>query len=480
MPILGQLSNIIKKAMNRARDVFATYIPDWMANVTWSQRGYRTNVRLRYTFNELIFACVTLNASTAANVQLRVKGRRTNTFEDDHPMRLLLENPNPYMSEADLWETVIMHQQLAGRCVLEKERNRRGEVIGLWPLRPDWLEVVPSVTTLIAGFTYGPPGTKKVFIPYDDTVDIPLRHPDNPIVPFETLAPVTVAARVVDVDSQVTEFLKLFFERGGVPPGILKTRQKLIESDVDLLRKRWRERYGGYTKWTEPAILDSDAEYQRIGATFEEMGFIVLDRRNESRICMIMKVPPIVVGAYAGLELGSYDNYLTARKAWWEDSNIPRFEQIGRRVQLELGHEFDNPIVEWDYSRVQALQDNKEISWKLAAEVFRTGAITKNMYLEMLNMPQLGPAGDVFLHSLAYVVEPYKKPAQRGASSEAEIFSVAKVDTPELPSGVKIDEDLREKRENELEQAAQDGLDEMFKRLQKELEENGAQAILAE
>lgn len=455
--------NLIRSLFMKSRDVYSSFVESWNTMPIWTSRDYRTNLNKRYTLNELIYACVTLNSMTSSQVQMRVKDRKTGMYNEEHPLRKLIQNPNPFMSEADLWETVIMLQLLAGRAVLEKERNNAGEVIGLWPLRPDWLSVVPSKKDIIAGFLFGPPGHEKDFIPYRDTIDMPLRNPGSPIVPFFTLAPVTVAARVVDVDSQVTDYIKLFFERGGIPPGILKTRQKLIESQVEVLRRRWRERYGGYQNWTEPAILDSDAEYQRLGSTFEEMGFIILDRRNESRICMILQIPPIVVGAYAGLELGSYDNYLTARKAWWEDANVPRFERMLNRVQIEMSYEYsDNPMVMWDYSKVEALRENREVVWRLAADAFRTGGITKNMYLQEIGYSPIGPQGDIFLHPLAYIEVPLK------SSRKKELIES------------KVDLRARDKHETEMQSAIQGEFDSMFENLKKEIEEHGVEAILGE
>ena len=75
----------------------------------------------------------------------------------------------------------------------------------------------------------------------------------------------------------------------------MTSSQHLSEAQVELIRKRWRERYGGSENWLEPAVLDADAKYEKTGLSFEEMGFETLDDRNEARICMVFNVPPIIV-----------------------------------------------------------------------------------------------------------------------------------------------------------------------------------------
>lgn len=391
------------------KESVATRVERWLTSPLFSARGFSQNVG-RYRKNELIFACLEKTCQASSQIDYLVRHRSSRLFLDNHPLRKLLLNPNRFMSEYDLLSSVILSQMLSGRAVLEKERNRAGQVIALNPLRPDWLEIVPSTTEIIAGFNYGPSGEQKVFIPYSDTVDFPLHDPTMPMLPFFPLSPVSVAARITDTDDTITDYVKLVFDKGGVPAGLLKTKQKLVEAQIKVMRRRWRERYGGTRNWLTPAILDSDAEYQRMGMTFEEMGFSYLDNRNESRICMVLDIPPIIVGAFVGIQLSSYDNYLTARKAWWQDSLLPKFESIRDRLYVELAPEYpdgDNISLYLDTSGVHALQDDINELWNRAANAFRTGAFTVNMYLEEIGKNPIGQQGDVFLRPLANETVPY-------------------------------------------------------------------------
>jgi phage portal protein BeeE len=142
-------------------------------------------------------------------------------------------------------------------------------------------------------------------------------------------------------------------ETGGQPPGLLKTKQKLIDAEVADIRRRWGERYGGYRHWNEPAVLDSDAEFQKVGLSFEEMGFDVLDARSEARICMVMGVPPILVGAKIGLDRATYSNYGEARLAWWEDTLIPQYRNFESVIANDLAPDFGDDIaVGFDFGDV--------------------------------------------------------------------------------------------------------------------------------
>ena len=470
---LGGYGNNIKAA--------AVMLSPWNTQPTYAGQGFTTNAKSRFGKNELIFACVDRTGNAATQIRLQVRSKSDGKVLDTHALAQVIRRPNPFMSQTDLWEAVIKLQLLAGRCVLEKERDNAGRVIGLWPLRPDWLTIIPSKTRYIAGFEYGPSGGNKVFIPYQDTVDLPVWDPTSPLIAMTPQAPATTAARITDTDTQATDYVKLVFEKGGVPPGLLKTRQKLLESQVQVLRRRWRERYGGYTNWLEPAVLDSDAEYQKIGMTFTEMGFEYLDRRNESRICAVFDIPPIVAGAFVGLEKSNYDNYLTARKAWWQDSLLPRFGYLLDRLTLELLPEFGGDIyLEWDLQGVHALREERDLEWRLAADAFRTGAVTVNEYRGLIGMPAIGAPGEVFLRSLANYEAPVKAGEILNPNAENQQQEAAKVLT--LPEGKAVrppDEKERHKFEKQLSAALKEALQIQLTDLVEEIERDGIQAVLA-
>lgn len=376
------------------RKAVATMLETWKeGKPTYSETNFANMVKEGWRRNELIFACISKTANTAAQVGLRVT---RNSGKDllEHPLKKLIQRPNPYMSEFDLWAAVIIYQKLAGRAVFEKVRSRGGQVVELWPLRPDYLKPIGSSKKMISGYEYSPPGVEKIILAPEDVLDFKLFDPLNQYNPWP---PVAVAARVGDVDNAATDYIKLFFEKGGVPPGLLKTVQKLQDTHVADIRRRWRERYGGFSHWLEPAVLDMDAEYQKIGYSFDEMGFDVLDARNEARICLVLDVPPIIVGAKIGLDRGTYSNYKEARLSWWEDTLLALYANFLDVVQNQLAPDFGSALCDWDFSRVKAFHDQVTATWTRAKDALLAGAITVNEFREEVGKGTIGPAGDVFL-----------------------------------------------------------------------------------
>ncbi len=159
------------------------------------------------------------------------------------------------------------------------------------------------------------------------------------------------------MDNEVTRFLKLFFENGAMLQGILSYDIPLDDNTVAMVKERWKDMYGGVDNWVEVGVLDSGGSYQRIGTTFDEMGFQEIDERNESRILGPLGVPPILIGTRTGLARSTYSNYAQARRAYWEDTAIPEQTLFEVEYQYYLQTD-DGGYVKYDRSQVPALQQD--------------------------------------------------------------------------------------------------------------------------
>lgn len=415
-------------------------VPTWqLGQPTYMPVSYERMVQDGWRKNELIYACIMHKASTASQVMLRVYNKKTLKVMPDHPLSMLLRNPNPAMSEYDLWRATIIYQDLAGRAAFEKERDKSGQVIRLWPLRPDWLHPIPSQKNYLSGYNYEVPGLPPQGLKPEDVLDIRMFDPlDN----YNTWPPVAVAARVGDVDNSATDYIKLFFEKGGTPPGIIKTTQKLRDNEVSDIRRRWGERYGGIEGWLNPAVLDRDAEYQNIGLTFKDMGFGDLDARDEARICAVLRVPPIIVGAKIGLDRSTFTNYKEARTAWWEDTLVPIYVDFISSLWNNLVQEWDDCIVQWDFTNVPAMREEKLVLWQRANEALRSGGITINEYREQLGFEVIDEQGDIFLRPLNMVQ----------VSLKGEVEPLATGNPQTTPAAVQPEEEEPEPEEEEVEE----------------------------
>lgn len=369
------------------------------------ETDFESLVKQGYRRNELIFACIVRTYGTAAQIKLKVRNKSTMEELPDHPLQQLIDTPNQWMNQFDLFAAIHIYQSLGGRALFEIQFNVGGLPIGLHPLRPDHIEIVPGLDKPIGAYKIGKKGIPIATLAPEEVLDVKIFDPLNM---YHSWPPVAVAARAGDLDNAITDFYKLMIEEGGIPPGIIKTTLELDEDQVAELRARWQQRYGGIRGWQAPAVLSHDAEYIRTGFTFTELGTEVLDEREETRICMVLRVPPIIVGARAGLQRSTFANYAEARKSWWEDELVPMYVNYLDAFNNQLLPHFgdDNLELFYDFSTVPALREDEMARWERASKGIASGYLTVNEARELTGLEEIPGSGDVFLRSFGSVEVP--------------------------------------------------------------------------
>lgn len=319
-----------------------------------------------FNLNSLIYSAIMYKVRAASAAPLRAyRGDpdQPESLPESHPLAQLVARPNPHQSWLEMHGQSIVYLNIAGNCYTYLDRPRRlgGLPAALWNLRPDRVYIVPDDQRGIRGYLYVPEGKgfqDGVPILPADMMHVKLPNPGDPLEGMGYgLSPISPLARSGDVDNRVTEYLKVFFDRGTAVSHAITYDIPLTPEMVDELRERWQDVYGGHLGWTKPAVLDRGSELQRIGLTFDEMGFEGLDERNESRILGPFGVPPILIGSRIGLSRSTYANYAEARRHFWEDTMVPEMGifEAEQRYYLQAD---DGSFVAYDLSGVPALRRN--------------------------------------------------------------------------------------------------------------------------
>lgn len=393
-----------------------------LSGTTWDpERGlfgeegrysYRWAATAGYGHNELVYAIVSDIAESAAEPSMQVVV--DDEPVDDHPARGLLARPNGLMTEFELWELVLLHLMLAGNAFWLKVRSRAGRVVELWPVwTPSRMVPVPDAEGVLRGWVYTDNEGGRHPVDSEDVVHFKYQ---NPLNPYLGLAPMAVLVRAVDRDNKSTDYVNAFFANAAVPQGLLKFKKYVEQGEADRVRAMWRARYGGERGWFDVAVLDADTEYQRLGLTADEMAMPELNQLNESRIAMVFKWPPILVGAIVGLENSPWSNIGEARKIAWQDTLSPIYKRLADRCNLGLAEDFGFEVTDrpfrWDFGRVLALQEDVDALAERMRDGFVAGGVTRNEYRQALGLDE-EPGGDV------YLVNPGLVPVGQGSGKGA-------------------------------------------------------------
>jgi len=382
----------------------------YSATTTWRERALATSFSFKaaaregYMTNEVVYAVISDIAESAAEPTLRVYDG--DEEKPEHSARSLIVKPNPAMTEFELWEMTLLYLCLAGNAFFQKVRNRSGIPVQLWPITPGRMRPIPDRRTFIREWRYRmDDGTE---IPLDPRDIIQFKYP-HPLNPYMGLAPMAVAARAVDRDNYATDYVNSFFENAAVPQGLLKFKRRVEQGEADRVRALWRARFSSHSGRHDVAVLDADTEYQQLGLSQQEMGMPDLTDLSESRIAMIFKWPPVLVGALAGLKYATYSNIREARKIAWEDTLSPIYRRLEARMNMHLapdfGYEPTAKLFRWDYDQVLALREDVNARAERSRQAFLASGMTRNEYRAELGL-ESDPRGDVYLVSLGMYEQP--------------------------------------------------------------------------
>lgn len=361
-----------------------------------------------YKRSELVYACIRKIAQAAIDPRLIVERRRGDTWEaiPGHPLTMLIQRPNPMDDAASFIGAQLVSENVAGKFVAEKVYDSDGNLAQLWPLNPSKIRPIPG---------RGPDGSPVEGYEWRDGADRQTFRPKELLIRtnrdltnrFHGLAPLAVCLGSVDADRAQTDYIRAFFNNSGVPSGILTFKnRKLNRGEMEQKRQAWMMRYGrGGSGERGIAVLDESAEYNRIGITMSEMESEFLTGRDETRICMVFGVPPLLVGAYVGLlHVNQRASARESQADFWTNTMSPEFALLRSFYTWNLLPEFEDIEaikreeirVGWDMSKVIALQEGEAERKKGEKDHFQAGGITHNEYREAIGRKPYN-GGDFFL-----------------------------------------------------------------------------------
>ncbi len=375
----------------------------WFKNLFSTKRGYdvaRIGIAGRpqyppvsaaqllswYRRHELVYACVQKIAQAAIDPELILE-RRNNKGEyvrvEGHPLLRLLNRPNEDSDGAQFISDWLVSEQVAGVFYAEIVRNRAGMPTQLYPVNPTKLFPVPDATGHIIAYRWKDAGNETTMA----ARDILASRLSSPFDAFNGLSPLAVALGAVDADAAQTDYLRAFFNNDGTPSGILKiSGRNLSRERADEIRQRWMEQYTRNGKYRNaPAVLDENADYQRIGANLHEIEANTIRAVLEARICSVFGVPPLLVGAYVGLLYVNQRAAATqAQSEFWANKLSPTFKRLRNFLTWHLLTEFESEAdiisgrlrLRWDMSNVVALREDEQQRQTRIRENYRAGLIT--------------------------------------------------------------------------------------------------------
>lgn len=255
-----------------------------------------------------VYSCVRILSEAVASLPLHVY-RYTGAGSEkatEHPLyHLLHDEPNPEMTSFVFRETLMAHLLLWGNAYSQIIRNGKGEVIALYPLMPDRMNVDRDEKG-------------RLYYEYRTSTDdaktmkgstVRLKPSDVLHIPglgFDGLvgySPIAMAKNAIGLAIATEEYGSKFFANGATPSGILEYPGTV--KDPDKVRESWNAGFAGSSNAHKVAVLEEGMKYTPISISPEQAQFLETRKFQIDEIARIFRVPPHMIG---DLEKSSFNN----------------------------------------------------------------------------------------------------------------------------------------------------------------------------
>lgn len=302
----------------------------------------------------------------------------------------LFNDPNPFMCQAQLWESYMILMHLTGEVFWTlggKDGNPVNEnelPTSLMPHgKPSFSPNIDKDTKNLIGWIKNKVGSIDG-IPYDLHQVIRF-YRYNPY-DIRGLAPFDVVQKPASQDLKAQLFNEAIFDNGGMPGGFLKVLEFLMEDQRKKLVDGFEARHKGPNNAGKVGILQGGADYIFNPNTQQDMQYQEGRKWNRDETHAGLGVPKIKNSIYEDIQLATA---LQADKSFWQDQIIPEARYIESVINQRI---FSGRIKEsqglyclFDFSRVEALQTNASQMSEVAKRYFDMG-YAPNEISERLNL----------------------------------------------------------------------------------------------
>jgi HK97 family phage portal protein len=327
-----------------------------------------------------VFACIRILAETLASLPLITYQRLANGGKaravDFYLYPILHDMANPEMTAYAFRETLMGHAASWGNGYAQILFNRAGQVMEMWPLRPDRMSVkrvkgeLQYIYRLAEADEQGK--TERIFPAYQ------IFH--LPGLGFDGVtgySPIAMARQAIGLGLAAEEFGSRFFGNDARPGVVLEHPGQLSDPAYKNLKTSFEEEHGGVSKSHKPMILEEGMKLHEIGIPPEDAQFLETRKFQIQEIARLYRIPPHMLAdmersAYASIEQQSLEFVTQTIRPWlvrWEQCIFKSLLTASERKTYFAEHLLDGLLRGDTASRYAAYHIARQDGWMNADDI---------------------------------------------------------------------------------------------------------------
>ncbi len=249
-----------------------------------------------------VMACVMMLTEDVAKLPVSLYRLRSDSSREqvtDHPLALLLEEPNEWQDWLEFAEMVQVGLVLRGNGYAVIIRDWRGRPVKLVPINPDRVALWEAPTGELF-YRVTPFGLHEMA----ELRDMPFLIPAADMFHLRGLSVnglmgasrIAVARDAIGLTLAQERQAAQWIGAGSKPSGVLSTDQKLDGPTIERLKGRWKELNAGLQNAGKAAIFEAGLKWTPLSLSAQEMEFIAARQFQVQEIARMFRIPPHMIG----------------------------------------------------------------------------------------------------------------------------------------------------------------------------------------
>ena len=258
-----------------------------------------------------VLSAVSLLADSVASMPLRCYEIGSDGKRTMKPLPKVISDPDPESNTYELIHQMMSSMALHGNSYIHIDRDRRGDMIGLVPLHPYQMQVLPTGDQV---------GRKYLHLGNDiDRENMLHTRWFTPPQSLVGISPLNQTRNLIGLSIAMDRHLAQFYGEGGTPSSVLETDGKLTLDQARVLQGTWEATHRRHRR---PAVLSDGLKWRPITTSAADMEMIATREQLIRDIARIFRIPSHLIGAtgdgqtYQNVEQGSL-NFLIHTIAPW-------------------------------------------------------------------------------------------------------------------------------------------------------------------
>lgn len=250
-----------------------------------------------------------------------------------HPFLQLLKTPNPFQSTYDLMEMTDLFLELTGNAYWYIYRNKLGIPSQIWIIPPQYVTVIPSRDSFIAGYVFN---RNSESVPFSTDELIHFKFP-NPHNLYYGMSPHASIINELNTKENMDKFDNALYTNNCRMEGVLETEFELSDATYNRLQERWKQNYSGVNKAGKTAILEKGLKYKSITVAPKDLNNLQ-GRKNYREIVAGVYGVPMTMLTPEGSSLAN--SYVSDRQ-YYSNTIHPRYKRVEGVINTRLLPHFD-------------------------------------------------------------------------------------------------------------------------------------------